>query len=90
MRRMAEFSGERLDGTMEEAVRKLEEGNDLESLEKQLGEAFGEGGGDTEDGLSPGIAAGPPGEPGAKSGDRRRFRLRRPAPRRDPKLYDYE
>jgi hypothetical protein len=38
MRRMAELSGERMDGTMEEVVRKLEEGADPESLEAQLGE----------------------------------------------------
>ncbi len=37
MRRMAEITGERIDGDMEEVVRKLEEGADPESLEEQLG-----------------------------------------------------
>jgi hypothetical protein len=50
MRRMSELTGEKLDGEMEEVVRKLEEGQDPESLEEQLGDAFpddgmaGEGG----------------------------------------------
>lgn len=37
MRRMSELTGEKLDGEMEEVVRKLEEGADSESLEEQLG-----------------------------------------------------
>src|SRR5208283_620509 len=45
MRRMAELSGEKIDGEMEEVVRKLEEGADPDSLEEQLGGA-GEAGGD--------------------------------------------
>jgi len=50
MRRMSELTGEKLDGEMEEVVRKLEEGEDPESLEEQFGDAFpddglaGEGG----------------------------------------------
>lgn len=50
MRRMSELTGEKLDGEMEEVVRKLEEGQDPDSLEDQLGDAFpddgmaGEGG----------------------------------------------
>ena len=35
MRRMAELTGERIDGDMEEVVRRLEEGADPESLEEQ-------------------------------------------------------
>jgi len=37
MRRMAELTGERIGGEMEEVVRKLEEGADPESLEAQMG-----------------------------------------------------
>ena len=45
MRRMSELSGEKIDGDMEEVVRKLEEGADPDSLEEQLGgpEAGGRG-----------------------------------------------
>ena len=37
MRRMAEMTGEKIEGEMEEVVRKLEEGADPDSLEEQLG-----------------------------------------------------
>ena len=40
MRRMTELTGEKIDGEMEEVVRKLEEGADPESLEEQLGGAI--------------------------------------------------
>jgi hypothetical protein len=83
MRRMAELSGEKLDGEMEEVVRKLEEGADPDALEAQMGDAFGdpEGGADDPYGLGPGAN---PKEP------RQRFRARRGPPVRDPKLYDFE
>jgi len=42
MRRMAEVSGERLDGGLEEMVRKLEEGADPEKLEEELGDVLGD------------------------------------------------
>ena len=83
MRRMSEITGEKLDGEMEEGVRKLEEGADPDALEEQLGGAgddpYGEGGGQ-------------PGEPKAKDPKepRQRFKIRRGPPVRDPKLYDYE
>ncbi len=48
MRRMSELTGEKLDGEMEEMVRKLEEGEDPEKLEEQFGDAFGEPGADDE------------------------------------------
>lgn len=76
MRRMADLSGEKIDGEMEEVVRKLEEGADPESLEDRLGEAPGGAGEDR-----------PPG-PGAAEA-RHRFRGRRGAPVRDPRLHDY-
>jgi hypothetical protein len=86
MRRMAELSGEKLDGPMEEAVRKLEEGADPDALEDQLGDAFGpEGGAEAGDGLPPGM----PAKNEAKEA-RARLKVRRPPPVRDPKLYDYE
>lgn len=85
MRRMAELTGESFDEPMEEAVRKLEEGADPESLEDDLGGAFGEdedAGGPMGEGPDP--AAKEPKEPKA------RFKARRRPPTRDPKLYDYE
>ena len=91
MRRMSALTGEKLDGEMEEVVRKLEEGADPDKLEAEMGGAFGEGeGGDPDDPygeMGPGAGAKPPGDP---KEPRHRFRLRRGAPTRDPKLYDYE
>lgn len=89
MRRMAELTGEKIDGEMEEVVRKLEEGADPDSLEEQLG--GDEPGADPDDPHGGGVegpGANPPDE-GArpKSGGRRK--PGRP-PTRDPKLYDYE
>lgn len=86
MRRMSEITGEKIDGEMEEVVRKLEEGADPDSLEEQLGggaegegmdDPYGEGMGGPE------LPAGDPKEP------KHRFRVRRTAPRRDPRLYHY-
>ncbi len=88
MRRMSELTGEKLDGEMEEVVRKLEEGADPDQLEEQLG-GMGEGGdpSDPSGANASGPGAGPAGDPKEA---RRRFRLRRGPPLRDPKLYDYE
>jgi predicted nucleic acid-binding Zn ribbon protein len=87
MRRMSEVTGEKIDGEMEEVVRKLEEGADPESLEEQLGgDASGE-----PDPYGDEMGIGGPGqEPKAPKEPRHRFRTRRLPPRRDPKLYDYE
>jgi hypothetical protein len=85
MRKMSELSGEKIDGEMEEVVRKLEEGADPESIEGQMG-----GG---EEGDAPGPfddERGPPGKGEDPKEPRHRFKVRRAAPRRDPKLYDYE
>lgn len=85
MRRMAELSGQKLDDAMEEAVRKLEEGADPESVESELGDMFG---GDAEDQPGTPEASGPGAE---TAGPPARFKPRRQAaPIRDPKLYDYE
>lgn len=94
MRRMAELTGEKLDGEMEEVVRKLEEGADPDSLEEQFGEMEGPGSG-MDDPYGEGMGAmgmggeGPAADKPVKE-PRHRFRIRRSAPRRDPKLYDYE
>jgi hypothetical protein len=74
MRRMAEITGERIGGDMEEVVRRLEEGADPESLEDQLG---ADPGGDPDE------------PPEAARGSPRRPRPRRAAPTRDPRLYEY-
>jgi len=85
MRRMTELTGEKIDGEMEEVVRKLEEGADPESLEEQLG------GGDAPDAGDPyGDDGGGPPPPADPKEPRQRFRSRRGPPLRDPKLYDYE
>ena len=75
MRRMADLTGEGIDGPMEEVVRKLEEGADPDSLEEDLG-------GDPEGGVPA------PTAPEAR-GARRSTRARRTAPVRDPKLYEF-
>ncbi len=77
MRKMSELTGEKIDGEMEEVVRKLEEGADPESLEEQLGGEPPEDGGPTE-------------TPGDAKETKHRFKARMTAPRKDPKLYDYD
>jgi hypothetical protein len=82
MRRMAELTGEKIDGEMEEVVRKLEEGADPDSLEEELGDSFAD---------EPGAPGGelPAGDK-PEGGERKtRFKARRMQPRRDPLLYDY-
>jgi hypothetical protein len=46
MRRMADLSGEKIDGEMEEVVRKLEEGADPDSLGEALGDGPDDGAGE--------------------------------------------
>jgi hypothetical protein len=84
MRRMSELTGEKIDGEMEEVVRKLEEGADPDSLEEQLGGAEGN---EPDDPYGSGETEPPTGDP---KEPKHRFKVRRAAPRRDPKLYDYE
>jgi hypothetical protein len=92
MRRMSELTGEKMEGQFEEVVRKLEEGADPDSLEDQLGP--GDKAEDSGDpygggmGLDPDMPA-PKADADPKE-PRHRFKARSPAPRRDPKLYDYE
>lgn len=91
MRRMSELTGEKIDGEMEEVVRKLEEGADPEALEEQLGGAFpDEQGGGMDDPYGEGLMSGVGPEKMDLKEAKHRFKaLRRPL-RRDPKLYDYE
>lgn len=93
MRRMSELTGEKIDGEMEEVVRKLEEGVDPETLEDRLGGPESEGdGGDDPYGMSGDGPGGAPKTEKEKREARMRWKIRRAAtaPRRDPKLYDYE
>lgn len=87
MRRMAELTGEKLDESMEEVTRKLEEGMDPDAIEGELGEAFGD---DTGEGGAMDSPSGAGADPGAVKKEGRRFKAPRAAPVRDPKLYDYE
>jgi hypothetical protein len=87
MRKMSELTGEKIDGEMEEVVRKLEEGADPDSLEDQLG---GGEGGEPGDPYDEGMGGGEQGPPADPKERRHRYRIRQQAPRRDPKLYDYE
>jgi hypothetical protein len=75
MRRMADLTGEKIDGEMEEVVRKLEEGADPDSLDEQLG------------GDAPDAGEGP--LPAEAKEARQKLHPRRGAPVRDPRLYDY-
>ncbi len=91
MRRMSELTGEKLDGEMEEVVRKLEEGADPDKLEEQMGDAFGdEAGGDPDDPYGAGPMGGEAKAGGEPKEPKHRFKMRRGPPVRDPKLYDYE
>ena len=89
MRRMSDLTGEKIDGEMEEVVRKLEEGADPDSLEDQLGGGDAAGGG-MDDPYGDDMGMGPGAGPGGPAPDpkelRHRFRVRRASPRRDPKL----
>ena len=87
MRRMGELTGEKFDEPMEEAVRKLEEGADPDSLDDQLG---GEAPGEPDPYGDEMGMGGPPLPPKDPKERRHRFRVRRLPPKRDPKLYDYE
>jgi hypothetical protein len=84
MRRMSEITGEKIDGEMEDVVRRLEEGEDPEALEEEMG---GEKPCSMED--PDGLGAGSNLD-ALRKDKRHRFRARRLAPARDPKLYDYD
>ncbi|MFP4357421.1 MAG: cytochrome C [Puniceicoccaceae bacterium] len=85
MRRMSDLTGEPLDGAMEEMVRKMEEGADLEALEEEFGDSMDDGGPDD----SPGEATA--GDDVSRTERLRRLMRsgRRRSPRKDPTLYDW-
>ncbi len=89
MRKMSDMTGEKIDGEMEEVVRKLEEGADPDSLEEQLGGGDVPGGDPYGDDMGMGGMGGegPPAKDPKEA--KHRFKARRPL-RRDPALYDYE
>ena len=93
MRRMSELAGEKMEGPLEEVVRKLEEGADPDSLEEQMGVGE-ENSEDSGDPMGGGMGIDPDMPPANGPKDpkerRHRFKARRIAPRRDPRLYDYE
>jgi hypothetical protein len=89
MRRMSELTGEKIDGEMEEVVRKLEEGADPESLEDQLGGGSPDDEGGMGDPYGDGPMPGAGDKPEARE-TKHRFKARRAPLRRDPTLYDYE
>jgi hypothetical protein len=90
MRRMAELTGEKIDGEMEEVVRKLEEGADPDKLEEQLGGAFPEEGGGVDDPYGEGPMPGADKDKPEPKEGKFRFKAKRRPLRRDPNLYDYE
>tara|TARA_R100000027_G_scaffold66167_2_gene61612 strand:- start:597 stop:1133 length:537 start_codon:yes stop_codon:yes gene_type:complete len=79
MRRMSELTGEPLGGQMEEMVRKMEEGADLDALEEDFGDAM------DDDGLDAPVEGGV----GGSSALRQFLRARRKEPTKDPELYDW-
>lgn len=81
MRRMAEMTGEKIDGEMEEVVRKLEEGADPESFDEQLGDDM-----PGEDGTGMSEA----GQATQRTEKRHRYKASKRVLRRDPQLYDYD
>ena len=92
MRKMSEMTGEKIDGEMEEVVRKLEEGADPDSLEEQLGGGEKPEGGDPygdDMGLGGMGGMGSDGSPPKNPKEAKHRFKPRPPLRRDPALYDY-
>ncbi len=81
MRRMTEISGEKVPEDMNEMLRRLEAGEDLEKLESEFGDAFGDESVDDE-GMMPPTAIG-----ADKDSPPTLRRVRRQITR-DPKLYE--
>ena len=78
MRKMCEYSGERMDEPMEEVIRKLEEGMNPEELEDRMGDFMG----DEND-------AGTEEKDGDESMQSRLRKLLTKTPKRDPQLYEF-
>ncbi len=93
MRKMSEMTGEKIDGEMEEVVRKLEEGADPDSLEEQLGGGEKPEGGDPygdDMGMGGMGGMGSDGSPPKNPKEAKHRFKPRPPLRRDPVLYDYD
>jgi hypothetical protein len=78
MRKMAEATGQKMPGEMEQMIRRLEAGEDPEKLEEEFGDAF-------EDMDFPEMGA----MDGADSSETSVVKSRRSHPRRDPILYEF-
>ena len=86
MRRMSEITGEPLDGTMEEMVRKMEEGRELDALEEEMGDLLGDEDGADDEAPDTAVEKGSPHwEKSLRTALRR---ARRKTIRKDPELYD--
>ncbi|MEM9160769.1 MAG: cytochrome C [Verrucomicrobiota bacterium] len=82
MRKMAELTGEKLPGEMEEMVKRLEAGEDPEKLEEEYGDVMGD-----EDGMGDELGEG--GDEGNSTAAKiRKLRRKMMGPRKDPNLYD--
>lgn len=81
MRKMCEYSGERMDEPMEEVIRKLEEGMNPEELEDRMGDFMGD---ESDDGM-----AGFEQKDGEESMQSRLKKLLTKTPKRDPQLYEF-
>lgn len=79
MRKMSDLTGEKLPGSMEEMVRRLEAGEDPETLEAEYADVL-DAEGPGEDGEA--------GEGEGAAGQLRALRRRLLGPKRDPELYD--
>jgi len=94
MRRMSSLTGERLPEPMEEMIRRMEAGEDLEKLEEEYGDSLDDPdafGGMGDDGMGgAGDGAGAEAGGGAPSAGKLAARLRRATrkPTRDPVLYE--
>lgn len=80
MRKMADLSGEKLPGEMEEMVRRLEAGEDPEALEEEYGDAL--------DAVGDDLPEGDPQQEESAAAKMRRLRRQLMASKRDPNLYD--
>ena len=82
MRKMSALSGEKMPGQMEEVIRRMEAGEDMEKLESEYGDIFDEmespGGGSQSEG----------GESGSRPTLKDRLRALRKRPVRDETLYE--
>ena len=81
MRKMCEYSGERMDEPMEEVIRKLEEGMNPEELEDRMGNFMGD---ESDDGMG-----GFEQKDGEESMKSRLKKLLTKTPKRDPQLYEF-